>query len=201
LSSGLKSADELTPPENSEPSEAAVALILREHAGAGELLIIKRAEREGDHWSGNLALPGGRRQLEDKDLLATAVRETREEVGIDLLEGGSVLGRLETITTRNPLIPRVQVTPFVAIAPREFHALSVEEGAAPLQLNDEVAAAFWVPVHLLVERGRSEVFRLVFAGQERTWPAYPTEHGPIWGMTEGMLTEFLAFVKERDGQR
>lgn len=183
-----------TEPPDIEPDifrQAAVALILREHVGDCEMLIIKRAEREGDLWSGNLALPGGRWETRDPNLLATAVRETREEVGIDLGDGGQILGRLATITTRNPLIPKIQVTPFVAVAPREYHAIEVEPGAAPLNLNYEVAAAYWMPVNELVERGRSEFHRLVFAGQERTWPAYPTEYGLIWGMTEGMLTDFF----------
>jgi 8-oxo-dGTP pyrophosphatase MutT (NUDIX family) len=177
--------------------QAAVALILREHVGVCEMLIIKRAERKGDLWSGNLALPGGRWDTSDPDLLATAVRETREEVGIDLDNGGQILGRLATITTRSPLIPKVQVTPFVAVAPREYHAVEVEPGAAPLKLNHEVAAAFWMPVDELQERGRSENHRLVFAGQERTWPAYPTEYGLIWGMTEGMLTDFFERMHNR----
>jgi len=52
--------------------------------GDPEVLFIKRATREGDKWNGHVALPGGRRDPEDEDDLATAVRETIEEVGIDL---------------------------------------------------------------------------------------------------------------------
>src|ERR1051325_11730487 len=89
---------------------AAVALILRSNAGAAELLMIKRAIRESDHWSGHLALPGGRWQSNDSDLLATAIRETGEEIGMDLSDGGEVLGELDTLRPRNPLIPRVDVT-------------------------------------------------------------------------------------------
>ncbi|KAL6249516.1 hypothetical protein RBB50_003369 [Rhinocladiella similis] len=52
--------------------------------GDPELLFIKRAGRVGDKWSGHTALPGGKRDPEDADDLAAAIRETREEIGLDL---------------------------------------------------------------------------------------------------------------------
>jgi 8-oxo-dGTP pyrophosphatase MutT (NUDIX family) len=173
------------------PRQAAVALVLRENRGAAEMLIIKRATRRGDHWSGNLALPGGRWETRDENLLETAVRETREEVGIDLDKGGTILGSLGSITTQNPMIPRVQVVPFVAVAPRGFHVAEDLQPSESMVLSNEVATAFWVPLRFLVERGASETFSLTYKGEKREWPAYPTEHGVIWGMTEGMLTEFF----------
>jgi 8-oxo-dGTP pyrophosphatase MutT (NUDIX family) len=87
--------------------QAAVTIILREEEGAAQALIIKRAERPGDHWSGHLALPGGRVDpIKDADLLATAAREAYEEVGIDLLSGGSFIGRLPAITPNNNALCR-----------------------------------------------------------------------------------------------
>jgi 8-oxo-dGTP pyrophosphatase MutT (NUDIX family) len=172
--------------------QAAVALVLRENAGQPELLVIKRAERERDHWSGHLALPGGRRDPEDGSLKRTAVRETLEEVGIDLEgTGGRVLGGLEVVRPQSPLAPRVEVWPFVAVAPPAYHLPAGGPAPAELVLNREVAAAFWAPVTVLRERGRSEVFRMVFDGRRLRWPAYPSEHGPIWGITERILTNFL----------
>ena len=56
--------------------------------GDPEVLFIKRAGRAGDRWSGHTALPGGKRDPQDSDDLAAAVRETREEVGLDLTTGG-----------------------------------------------------------------------------------------------------------------
>ncbi len=170
--------------------QAAVALILRQNLGACELLIIKRAIRAGDHWSGNLALPGGRWQAEDPDLLHTARRETMEEVGIDL-SLGETLGRLDVLKPRNPLVPPIDVTPFVFAAPAAFHILESNTEPHALSLNHEVAAAFWVSIDYLESEGLSDVFHLVIEGEQRSWPAYPSEHGPIWGMTERMLTDFL----------
>ncbi|HEV8382740.1 MAG TPA: CoA pyrophosphatase, partial [Gemmatimonadales bacterium] len=63
---------------------AAVAVILHESDDGLEALFIHRAVRVGDTWSGQIAFPGGRREPSDHDLLATAIRETLEEVGVDL---------------------------------------------------------------------------------------------------------------------
>jgi 8-oxo-dGTP pyrophosphatase MutT (NUDIX family) len=170
---------------------AAVALVLREGLEGPELLVIKRSETERDHWSGHMALPGGRVEDEDESLQATAARETFEEVGLDLRAGGEAVARLGTVTPQSPYAPRVSVTPFVFVAPKEFHA-TVE--SKELLLSEEVAAAFWVPVGELKRGGRSAVFRMAFAGVEREWPAYPSQHGLIWGITERILTEFLSLL-------
>jgi 8-oxo-dGTP pyrophosphatase MutT (NUDIX family) len=173
---------------------AAVALILRSHLGAPELLMIQRAIRENDHWSGHLALPGGRWQSADADLLRTAIRETFEEIGMDLASGGQLLGRLDTLRPRNRLIPKVDVTPFVFTAPPAFHSTTQDAQPQSLVLNHEVARAFWVSVAYLKSEGLSDAFRFIIKGEERSWPAYPSEHGPIWGLTERMLTTFLALI-------
>ena len=173
---------------------AAVALVLRRNLSEAEMLVIKRSVSERDHWSGHLALPGGRVEPGDASLLAAAVRETFEEVGIDLEAGGEVLGRLGVVEPKSPLAPRVSVAPFVAVAPAEYHVRREGEATPSLVLSEEVAAAFWVPVAALRSGGRSEVFKMVFAGVEREWPAYPSEHGPIWGITERILTEFLGMM-------
>ncbi len=174
------------------PRQAAVALVLRGGQEGPETLVIKRSEAERDHWSGHLALPGGRAEDEDENLQATAVRETFEEVGLNLRAGGKVLARLGTVTPQSPYAPRISVTPFLAVAPPEYHA--GESAPKTLELSSEVAAAFWVPVDELKRGGRSAVFRMAFAGVEREWPAYPSEHGVIWGITERILTEFLSLV-------
>ena len=186
--------DDSPPDEAGDLRQAAVALVLRGGAEGAEMLIIKRSEAERDHWSGHLALPGGRAEPEDENLLATAVRETLEEVGLDLRAGGEVLGRLGTVTPKSPLVPRIAVTPFLSVAPPEFHAGRADGAPRALELSGEVAAAFWVPVDELKRGGRSAVFRMAFAGVERDWPAYPSEHGMIWGITERILTEFLSLV-------
>ena len=73
-------------PEPEAPLQAAVAAILRESEGKLELLLIRRSSRASDPWSGQMALPGGRRDPSDPSLRQTAIRETLEEVGLDLAE-------------------------------------------------------------------------------------------------------------------
>jgi 8-oxo-dGTP pyrophosphatase MutT (NUDIX family) len=167
--------------------QAAVALILREVGGSAEALIIKRAEREGDPWSGNLALPGGRAQASDKDLLATAARETHEEVGVDLLSGGEFIGQLPLIAPRNPRLPALEITPLVAIAPLEHE----------FRLSDEVADVFWISIARLKREGNSAEYRRASGGVMQKWPAYQLEAGRndlIWGITERILTNFLELL-------
>jgi 8-oxo-dGTP pyrophosphatase MutT (NUDIX family) len=170
--------------ERDRVPQAAVSLILHEAHGSAQALIIKRAERPGDHWSGHLALPGGRAHVEDRDLIATAARETYEEVGIDLRDGGEFIGQLDMLATTNPRLPRLEITPFVAIAPPGF----------TLRLNREVASVFWVSVAGLKREGPSSSFSMRVGDAINKWPAYPSEGGPIWGITERILTNFLALL-------
>ena len=67
-------------------SHAAVALIVDTARSTQDpdIVFIERAAHEGDPWSGHVAFPGGRCESEDDGPSATAVRETREEIGIDL---------------------------------------------------------------------------------------------------------------------
>jgi 8-oxo-dGTP pyrophosphatase MutT (NUDIX family) len=165
--------------------QAAVALMLRSQDGEAEALFIKRAEHPKDPWSGNLALPGGRAEPQDLDLRSVAVRETLEEVGIDLDAGGEFLGRLETVTPLSVRLPRIDVTPLVAIAP---------PAAVPRLNVKEVENSFWWPVATLKRQGPSDVVRLVIRGQAHEWPAYRSPYGSIWGLTERILTQFLALI-------
>ncbi len=164
-------------------AQAAVTLILRPHDGGATGLIIKRAEHPRDPWSGHLALPGGRADATDEDLRATALRETWEEIGVQLDEN-ALLGRLPKLVPNSPRLPRIEITPFVAVAPAAFY----------VQANAEVAASFWVSVATLKAEGMSDQFTMMFDGAERAWPAYPSEGGPIWGITGRILSDFLRLV-------
>ena len=102
--------------EDDDPSLiwAAVAVVLAPDPDA--ILLIRRAERTGDPWSGHIALPGGRREPADPDLVATAIRETGEEVGI-ALEPERPGGSLRDVVPRTPALPPIAVRPFVFILP------------------------------------------------------------------------------------
>jgi 8-oxo-dGTP pyrophosphatase MutT (NUDIX family) len=179
-------------------THAAVTLFLRQGHdisagsdaadGTAEILFIKRAERVGDPWSGHLAFPGGRAEIHDATLLDLAMREAEEEVGIDARQGGRVLGRLSTVRPVSTRIPSITVTPYVALAP---------EGAVPRPQPTEVEEAFWMPLGTLRKSGRSAVVRWQVSGGTREWPAFPTPKGPVWGITERILSQFLELTDRR----
>jgi 8-oxo-dGTP pyrophosphatase MutT (NUDIX family) len=168
--------------ERDEPFwEAAVALILRISAEDRlEVLFIKRATRENDPWSGQIALPGGRFDAADASLEATAIRETREEVQLDLLAHGTILGALNEIRPRTPVLPPVIVRPFVAVVSAD----------APVGGSDEVAAAFWVPLDQLFDPASARETEITVRGFTMRRPAIHFGEHFIWGMTEIILRSF-----------
>jgi len=109
------------------PRRAAVAVLLS-FQGEPEVLLMKRVDREGDPWSGQISLPGGRYEAEDRDLLATAIRETEEEVGIDLARSASHAGPLEPFVARarGKVLP-MDISPHVFLAETRPVAVPGEE--------------------------------------------------------------------------
>jgi 8-oxo-dGTP pyrophosphatase MutT (NUDIX family) len=119
-------------------ARASVAVILREGDGGLELLLIQRAARDSDPWSGHIAFPGGRRDPDDADVVGTARRETYEEVGIDLAARGEPIGRLDELRAVARHRPLDLVISPIVFAVREPQTL---------QLNRrEVESAAWVPL-------------------------------------------------------
>ena len=154
---------------------AAVAVIVVPDPDA--LLLIRRAQRDGDPWSGHMALPGGRRQVEDPDLVATAIRETSEEVGV-ALTATNLVGALDDVAPRTPVLPPIAVRPFVFSLP-----------ARPeLVPNAEVAAVEWITLDSLQAPGARRMVEVAVAGGSRVTPAYVTPGGVVWGMTERILS-------------
>ena len=164
---------------------AAVALVLLEGPQGLEIILIKRAERGDDPWSGQIALPGGRYEAGDRDLEATAVRETSEETGVDL-SGAERLGALDDLYPRTSLLPPVVVRPFVFALTRR----------AALVPSDEVQRAFWLPLDRLSEPSVRREVTVTLRGGAHTLPAYLVDDDLIWGMTERILTPFVDLVSQ-----
>lgn len=164
---------------------AAVALIFRRDAdGSLDLLFIKRAEYEGDPWSGHVAFPGGRREPADESLARTAIRETREELALDLERDGRLLGTLDDLYPRNPTLPPIVVRPHVFVAnPR-----------AELELSREVAVAFWVPLARLQAADATVESTIEVRGVAWRVPSFVHEGHTIWGMTERILRQLLELL-------
>jgi 8-oxo-dGTP pyrophosphatase MutT (NUDIX family) len=163
---------------------AAVAIALREGDEGIEALFIHRADRAGDTWSGQIAFPGGRRDPGDADLLATAIRETREEIGVDL-SSAERLGVLDDLHPRTPFLPPVVVRPFVfALIERPTMTLSTE-----------VQGAFWVPFRALQAPGVRGEITVDHPGiTPVTLPAYVVGNRTIWGMSERILTPLISLI-------
>ena len=170
--------------ERDEPfKEAAVALILRPRTDDDlDLLLIRRATRAGDPWSGQIGLPGGRFSAGDASLVATALRETAEEVGLDLRAYGQVLGVLDELRPRTPVLPPIIVRPYVCV---------LEQGPA-LVLNDEVAEARWVALGELFSPGMRVNTSVTVRDLRLRVDAYQHGDFTIWGMTERILAGFEA---------
>jgi len=164
--------------------DAAVVAMFRIAPGdALELLMIERASYAGDPWSGHIAFPGGRREPYDLTLLDTALRETREEIGIDILTTGRVLGALERVNPLSPSLPPLSIAPFVALLTRDV----------PLVLSDEVAGAFWVPVPALQLLDASREVEVTLSnGITRRVRAFVHDRYTIWGLTERILRDLLS---------
>ncbi len=163
-------------------SLASVSLILSPSAsGDLEILFIRRAEHPKDPWSGQIGLPGGRRDKKDKDRLATALRETREEAGIEL--GPSLLlGELDDLLPGNATRPPVVVRPFV-------FGVKKRPEIVP---NAEIAGHFWAAPEKLI---RSERLATVLAGgARRRVGAYCVGPHTIWGMTRRIIAPFLELI-------
>lgn len=166
--------------------QAAVAAILRESEGGPEVLFIKRAQRPGDIWSGHMAFPGGHRDPGDQDLGATAMRETQEEIGLDLSRHARLLGHLDHMDiTPIGTQRRMLVVPYV-------FAL---EGELPrLQPNYEVAAVLWGSVpgmfhgHTLTRR------EMHVRGASMPFPGYDVHNELVWGLTYRMLHRFFSVL-------
>jgi len=164
---------------------AAILLALRSRAdGEPELLMIKRAEAEGDPWSGHVACPGGRMEPGDRDLAATAIRETWEETGVDLARDGRLLGALDDLSPRTPVLPPLVIRPFVAVVKPEVEIVQ----------SIEVAQAFWVPLSAIRERAAWGTGLVQVRGTSLHVTMFRHGDYVVWGLTERVLRQFVEYV-------
>jgi len=174
-------------PEAKGPARrAAVAAILREAVLGPEVLLIRRAEHPRDPWSGHMAFPGGREDPNDLDLFETAVRETREELALDLRANARLIGRLDEI----PAIARGRRTGLF-IHPYVFELTT----DAPFTPNGEVAEALWAP---LLPFMRGELLTTIpyeLEGRRLDLPAHDYQGRIVWGLTFKMLDSLFARLR------
>lgn len=164
--------------------EAGVAAVLREGEQDLELLFIRRAEHDDDPWSGDLAFPGGRVDAEDDGPRSAAVRETLEELSLDL-RPARYLGRLSDVLGS---AESIRVSAFV-------YAI---EGDPELVPNYEVREAFWSPLAHCNDPSRQQWRDFRYRGRASRLPAIrllDDERAPLlWGITYKFLDHFMQAI-------
>ena len=161
--------------------EAAVLALVRMNGERAELLFIKRAVYGGDPWSGHIAFPGGRRDAADASLAQTALRETWEELSLDVAEVGALIGRVDDLAPRTPALPPIIIRPFIGVVPADV----------VLAPNAEVADTFWVSIDELLEESTRMQHQFERNGETVSFPAFRIRDHVIWGLTERIVTQLL----------
>lgn len=170
----------MSPPESPHPL-AAVALI-RIRGNDPDYLLLRRAANPKDPWSGHFALPGGRRDPGDKDILATCIRETWEECGL----------RLETSHLVQPL-PLAVAGGHMGL-PMEVAPFLFEIPVKPdLRLDAcEIAESYWLAQSYLLDPANRARAAMSAMHPNRDFPCIKVlgSAGAIWGFTYGVLESF-----------
>ncbi len=171
---------ERLPPGEPEPRPAAVLVPLYEEAGEPRLLLTKRTDSLPRH-AGDVSFPGGGREPLDRDLLATALREADEELGLRPADV-DVLGPLDLCDT----ITRFRVAPFVGVVPHPY-----ELRPAPA----EVARVLRLPLRGFLEPGALRIDRREVFGLMRDIYFYTVEGEVVWGATGRIVHQLLELIR------
>jgi 8-oxo-dGTP pyrophosphatase MutT (NUDIX family) len=164
----------LEPVTKEQGANAAVAIILKPRNDEFDFLLVKRATRANDVWSGQMAFPGGKRECNDQTLSDTVVRETYEETGIDLRDE-RILGVLDTVqsTPRRDFL----ILPFVFLLSRD----------PEIRLNTcELESSLWVSYEK-IRKSKGTFVRPEFGEV----PAFILGNSVVWGITYKIITRFF----------
>jgi len=162
--------------------EAVVAILLwDEPRKILQTLLVQRADREGDPWSGQIGLPGGRVKQAVESPRAALHREVEEEVGIRLEEFGVELGSLTVGHPMRRIEMRVQ--PWV-------YGLKIKP---EVRLGSEIADSLWV--NLLELPSKKKMSDITIRNQPWSVESYFVEGRVVWGFTYTVLTELLPILE------
>lgn len=175
-------------PENDLPQidlplkPAAVLLGLVEREGGLQVLLTKRSQQLKTH-SGQVSFPGGKCDAEDRDAVATALREADEEIGLGA-QYVDVIGAMEDYET----VTGFAVTPVVGFVRPDF-ALKIDPG--------EVDDVFEVPLDFILDPKNQQIQSREWQGKKRHYYVFPHDRYHIWGATAAMLVRFSALIQEK----
>jgi 8-oxo-dGTP diphosphatase len=169
-----KLCDTLRTVSEEQDANASVALLLKLKDGKPHVLLVRRVQNSRDPWSGQMALPGGKREANDRDLKETVVRETLEETNINLLENCRFLGVMSAFQSKPK--PEIKVLPFVILI----------ENEPSIRLNEEeLEEYFWIPLEDLVRNRTTAKFSFGEA------PAFVVGSTIIWGLTYRIVESLI----------
>jgi 8-oxo-dGTP diphosphatase len=164
----------LRPVSCEQGANASVAVILKLESGRLHVLFVRRVQNSRDPWSGQMALPGGKREPKDKNLKETVIRETLEETKIDLLQNCQFLGVMGVFQSKPR--PEIKVLPFVILAEKE----------PSIVLNEkELEEYFWIPLEELVRNRATAKFSF---GEV---PAFIVGSTIVWGLTYRIVEDLM----------
>ena len=174
----IKSKVSIDEPTGGRLGRASVAVAIKD-IEKPRVLLIKRAERIGDPWSGQIAFPGGKAQKGDPTMRNTAIRETLEEVGVDLKRDASFIGYTKPFVTHTG---SMDVFPAVFLLNRDVD----------VHPNEEVSSFKWVELEKLMAQKSKSTLRVNLGGETMETPALVVDGFSIWGLTHRIITFLLA---------
>ncbi len=155
---------------------ASVAVVIDEMK---RVLMIRRAEKEDDPWSNQMAFPGGKREPSDESYLKTAVRETMEELGINLHLDSEFLGYMDSFKTHSG---KMYVVPSVFYPLKELKP----------RPNGEVSDFYWIELPLL--QSRRTRYGFYRDGKLVENEAFLYGDCIIWGLSYRIIVSLLSLL-------
>ena len=166
---------------NGPPRKGGVAILLYQDQGSWFFPLMKRREYPGIH-SGQISLPGGKMESGDKSLTQTALRESREELGLRVSHK-QVIGNLTDLYI---VASHFNILPVVAAMPSKPKIIPDKH---------EVEQVVLASVDRLLSQDRQEKDLLV-RGYDITAPYFEVDNQVVWGATAMIINEFLTLVKD-----
>ena len=156
---------------------ASVAILIRPD---DHFCMIRRAVNEGDYWSGHMGFPGGRESVEDDSLIDTAIRETKEEIDVELTLN-QYCGRLADLEH-----PRLQVSAFIFQVPHGLRCTPEES---------EVAEIHWLPLNAFTDSTDRKTRPATYKGQSYDAPVVHVGTADVWGLSLGFIDSLIVGIR------